>query len=82
MALQMQKAEYSDMEQLIALVFAAYEDPYEPFVDLLFPGIHQDYISREQGLHDAAERLLAGWKSRPYEHWLKVVDSKTGEIVA
>jgi len=66
----------------MSVVFAAYSDPYHPFVAMLLPGIGlSDLEVYKQGQRDAAERFLKGWKASSSERWVKVVDMKTNEIV-
>ena len=82
MPFQLLDASHSDMPAIISIVYAAYSDPYKPFVDLMLPGLDQSGpVSREEGMREASARLLHAWKARPVDHWLKVIDTETGEIV-
>ena len=81
MSVQSLEAQHSDVDEIVSVIFATYEDPVEPFVAISFPGLGSSTPSREQGKRNAAEQLLAGWKTNPNEHWMKVVDSKTEEII-
>lgn len=81
MPLQLLEASYSDMDKLIPIIYGAYSEPFKPFVDLMLPGLGPGPVSREEGSREAASRLLQAWKSKPNEHWLKVIDTETGEII-
>ena len=82
MSLLLLDATYADMPEMVPIVFAAYASPYQPFVDLMLPGLKPgSETTREEGIEEATERLLKQWQSRPMDHWLKVIDSNTGEII-
>lgn len=72
----------SDFEAMTSLLFIAYSDPREPYIDLICPG-HNPATEPgyEQGLQNATQRCLARWKATESEHWLKVVDTSEGKIV-
>ena len=82
MPLKLDMAVESDFEAMMSLLFVAYSDPVEPYVDLVCPG-HDPATEPgyEQGLRNATERWRARWKVTASEHWLKVVDTGEGKIV-
>jgi hypothetical protein len=82
MPLKMSEGSFEEVHQFMSVVFAAYSDPYEPFVAMIFPGLSSDSPEKyENARHDAAERVLKDWKARPSERWVKVVDTEIGKIV-
>jgi hypothetical protein len=81
MPLQVLEASFDDLPSLMSVVFAAYSDPYYPFVSLLYPGFGaKSKEIHEQFVNNAAESHRKRWKASSTEHWVKVVDSETGEI--
>jgi len=80
MSLELLDASFEDINDLIAVQFAAYSNPYHPYVALLYPGLGSQDSKKSQA--DAADRLRMSWGASPAERWKKVVDTKTGEIVA
>ena len=78
MPLHLEEAVQADVPALVDCLFAAYSDPYHPFVDIVFPGAGRN---APEGKKPAADRFLASWKTNPYEKWVKVLDSETGQIV-
>jgi len=82
MPLQSSEGSFEEIHEFVSVVFAAYSDPYHPFVAILLPGIGiSDPEVYKLGQHDAADRFSKGWKASPSERWVKVVDMKTNEII-
>lgn len=83
MPLQLHPASYSDMDELIKVMYAANSDPHDPFIDLCCPGLNPDSgVRRVRGERETAENYLADWENSETEFWMKVVDSDTGRIVS
>ena len=83
MSLQLLEGTFKDIPDIVALQFAAYADPYHHYVALNFPGLgSSDPEISKQGQHDATEQLAKNWNKSSSEHWLKIVDTETGKIVA
>ena len=81
MPLQLLPAEFSDMRELVDVVYAANSDPRDPFVDLCLPGLGAwSSASREEGVEEVTKNYLAEWKGSKTQTWMKVVD-KAGKIV-
>ncbi|KUJ13714.1 GNAT acetyltransferase-like protein [Mollisia scopiformis] len=83
MRFQVSEGTFNEIHDYLSIMFAAYSDPLHPFVSALLPGISsQDPAIYTQGKYDEAERALSRWKANPFEKWVKVVDTNTGEIVS
>jgi len=83
MPLHLYTASYADIDELVKVMFAANSDPHDPFLDLCLPGLaHDSPIRRGRGEKETAATYLADWEASTTQHWLKVVDSATGKIVA
>ena len=82
MGLKLLLADYSDMRQLVEVVYAANSDPRDPFVDLCLPGLGAwSKATLEEGINEVTKNYLTEWKASKTQTWLKVIDEDTGNIV-
>ena len=81
MTLKLSESTLDDMPEMVSVICTAYSDPYQPFVDLMCPGYNSNGISREKAEQAMVQQYTAAWNSSPYQRWLKVVDTDSGEIV-
>jgi hypothetical protein len=82
MPLQLSKALFEDLPALMSVVFAAYADPYHPFLGLMYPGFGSESKEViEQCMHNATESHRKRWEGSSTEEWVKVVDTESSEIV-
>lgn len=82
MGLKLLPASYSDMPGLVQVLYSANSDPHDPFVDLCLPGIGAWSTSTvEEGMEEVRKNYLADWQASKTQHWMKVVDEETGQIV-
>lgn len=78
MSLQLEKGAQADLPAIVDCIFDAHSEPYHPFVDLLFLGAGHN---ASDGKPAAIERFLASWQANPYEGWVKVLDTQSGQVV-
>lgn len=68
----------ADFDELMAVMWAAHDDPPQPFFRLFCPIINGD---REASLKESAARLLKWHQHDPLARWLKVVETSSGKLV-
>ncbi|OAG02717.1 acyl-CoA N-acyltransferase [Paraphaeosphaeria sporulosa] len=67
----------ADFEELMAVMWAAHEEPVQPFFRLFCPIVNGD---RQASLKESTERMLEWDRHDPQARWLKVQDVSTGRI--
>ncbi|KAF2796037.1 GNAT acetyltransferase-like protein [Melanomma pulvis-pyrius CBS 109.77] len=83
MSLQLLPADYSDMRELVEVIYAANSDPRDPFVDLCLPGLGAwSDATHDRGVEEVTKNYLAEWQVSNTQTWLKIVDTGTGKIVS
>lgn len=82
MGFKLMPAEYSDIHQLVDVIYVANADPRDPFVDLCLPGMGAwSSATIEEGMVEVAKNYLAEWQASKTQKWLKIVDEDTETIV-
>ncbi|PSN65966.1 hypothetical protein BS50DRAFT_588756 [Corynespora cassiicola Philippines] len=82
MPLKLLSAEYSDMRELMEVMYPACSDPRDPFVDLCMPGLGEWSTSTQgEGIDELAKNSLGEWKLSETKVWVKVVDEESDKIV-
>lgn len=68
--LKLLPAEHSDTQEILEMQLAAFRNPREPYIDILFP--------HDEPLEKAVKRTLDFWLADPSATYLKVIDEDTG----
>ncbi|KAH7113910.1 hypothetical protein B0J11DRAFT_143415 [Dendryphion nanum] len=83
MGLKLLPAEYSDMRDIVEVIYAANSDPRDPFVDLCLPGLGAwSSATHNEGVEEVIKSYLGDWQSSTTQKWLKIVDDGTGKIIS
>jgi len=85
MTLKVEEAAFEDMKEIMEVTFDAYNNPYDPYLDLIYPGLNPETPpGRGKGLEQATEMVLQKYKSTPRDVmvWIKVVDTDLSKIIA
>lgn len=82
MGLKLLPAEYTDMRELVEVIYTANSDPRDPFVDLCLPGLGAwSKATREEGVEKITKMYLEEWKESTTQTWLKIIDEDSGKVV-
>jgi hypothetical protein len=68
----------TDFDELMAVQWAAHENPFQPFYRLFCPIVDDD---QEASLKESTARMLEWQHHDPNAQWLKVEETATGKIV-
>lgn len=68
----------ADFDEIMKVMWAAHEDPVQPFFRLFCPVNNND---REASLKESTARMLDWDRHDPHARWLKVEDTAAGKIV-
>ncbi|KAI9837269.1 MAG: hypothetical protein M1819_000343 [Sarea resinae] len=72
----------ADFDSIVRAEWAAYEDPFEPFLRIIGgPYDSSSPTARAEALEESKERQKMWAHEDPTSHWLKVVNTDTGEII-
>jgi len=85
MPLKLEEAGFEDMKEIMEITFEAYNNPFDPYLDLIYPGLDpKTPPGYDKGLEQATERALEKWKATPRDVmvWIKIVDTDLSKIVA
>lgn len=67
--------------QIVDCEWAAYYNPYNPFMQILFPVFGADAAARSAAIQESKERQWQWHSADPTSHWLYVEDEVSGAIL-
>lgn len=70
----------STFSRIVDCEWAAYYNPYHPFMQVLFPVLGGSPESRTAAIEESKERQWQWHRGDPTSHWLYVEDDQTGEV--
>jgi GNAT superfamily N-acetyltransferase len=70
-----------DFDALIPLLWYSYSSPRIPFLPLLFSAQEDSPESQVKAVERSKHMFLKMHQADPSSHWLKVIDTETGEMV-
>lgn len=71
----------SDFDELIPLLWHSYSQPRIALLPLLFPSEDDSPEAREKAVQMSKQVFLKMRHADPSSHWLKILDTDTGEII-
>ena len=71
----------SDFDEIIPLLWHSYSQPRIALLPLLFPSEDDSPEAREKAMQMSKQVFLKMHHADPSGHWLKVLDTDTGEII-